>query len=133
MLPPRIWPVGNNSSNPFYPGPLLCDFICGTNPEDFKIDTFPQGKYTITITKGRYLESSDPMEVGEDGDLKLSFPATNAGEFLSKNFLLEWDGEELVLGFNCPNAGGTWVVNSLLIERREKGIKIYEEWKKDGW
>jgi len=111
-----------------YPGPLLSDFVNDDTNRDFIISNLPGNAdgYTIKITAGRYNALCDKIFISEGGDIKASFDQILAGEFVSKWFHLDWDSEaDLTLTFSSSSSN-EWTVNSILIERGKRGIKILE-------
>jgi len=113
---------GNRETfDPFNPGPLLCDFNNGTTPATFVVN-LPDDTYTITVTMGDKDAAHSPMyiKLGSTSTILLTIPETEPGEFETKWFTIDWTGGNLNLEFSGTN----WAVNSMLIERSYKGIKI---------
>lgn len=124
------WTVGTvnadnsyNISNPFDPGPVMSDFNYGTSAT-FTIESLPGGDYTITVTMGKYNDTCNETTIQFGGDT-LTIPATENGEFETKWRSINWLGGNLGLEFSSTGSY-TWTVNSIVIERGEKGIKITE-------
>lgn len=109
------------SFDPFNPGPVLCDFNYGTTPATFVV-YLPADTYTITVTMGDKNASHGPMNIELESAILLTIPETEPGEFETKWFTRDWEGGDLYLKFS--STGTDWVVNSMLIERGCKGIKI---------
>jgi len=105
--------------DPFNPGPVLCDFNNGTTPATFVVN-LPEDTYTITVTMGDKDAAHGPMYIKCGSATVLTIPETEPGEFETKWFTKNWGGGDLNLEFSGTN----WAVNSMLIERGYKGIKI---------
>jgi len=115
---------GNRKTfDPFNPGPVLCDFNNGATPATFVVN-LPKDTYTITVTMGDVDASHGPMNIirvpSAPPTTLLTIPETEPGEFETKWFTINWNGGNLNLRFSGTN----WAVNSMLIERDYKGIKI---------
>jgi len=105
--------------DPFNPGPVLCDFNYGTASATFVVN-LPEDTYTITVTMGDKDASHGSMYIKRGSTTLLTIPETETGEFKTKWFTIDWNGGDLNLEFSGTN----WAVNSMLIERSYKGIKI---------
>jgi hypothetical protein len=125
-----------NTFNQFEPGPVLCDFNYGRSSTTFVIKNLPADIYTITITKGNYTNTTSITRVTACGQT-LTIPATECGEFETKWFTITKGAGDLTIGFSAgggtsgetagPPGGGDenkWSVNSLIIDRGAKGVKV---------
>jgi len=122
------WTTPPSSENretfdPFNPGPVLCDFNYGTTPATFVVN-LPEDTYTITVTMGDKDADAThgPMYIERGSTRLLTIPETEPGEFETGWFTINWGGGNLNLVFS--GSGTNWAVNSMLIERGYKGIKI---------
>ena len=123
---PKSWNA--NTSDPFKPGPVLCDFNYGKKDDGsatFAIENLTAGKYTITVTKGNYTNTSSVTYVTV-GSQKLTIPSTQYGKFETKWFTINKETDnlhDLEIVFDTAS-GKKWTVNSLTIDRGVKGIKV---------
>jgi len=118
------------TDNPFNPGPVLRDFNYGTTLRTFIIKNLPKDVYTITVTKGDYNSTRDDMtiEFRDNSDNPrgtLAIPSTEKGEFETKWITINknWEGD-LQLQFKVQPPSSSWTVNSIIVERGEKGVKV---------
>jgi len=126
-----VLPRQQPSDDPFYPGPVLCDFNYGNIAGVFDISNLPQDEYTITVTMGNATGACKSTTVEFFKDRidttpygKLTIPATEAGKFETKSLLIIWYGGNLLAKFSSPTGTGDWTVNSMIIERGKKGIHV---------
>lgn len=119
-------------TNPFDPGPLLCDYNYAkskgpSNTGTFVIKNLQPNDYTITVTMGNY---SGPcaqtiVRYGPGAIYGTTLPATGKGQFQTKWFPITWkyDNRDLELTFSSSSSS-TWTVDSLIIEKGKKGVNI---------
>jgi len=128
-------------SDPFYPGPILRDFINVTHGANFSIKNLPPGTYTVTVTTGIldyysllfwYItwgvksEETSLVEWGHSVDL----PSANPGVFRIKRFTVdipeEYGMSTLFIQFNShhPSFSIRKAINSVVIEHGQPGVKI---------
>ncbi|MGF3584117.1 MAG: DUF7266 family protein [Thermoplasmatota archaeon] len=128
----KTW--NTNNPNPFeLTNPVLCDFNYGisslTGPSlgiNFVIKNLPAGKYTITVTKGNYTNTTDQItvtvtETGSESK-EMNIPDTDYGKFETKWVTInkEKDNSDINIVFS----GKKWLVNSIIIDRGAKGVKV---------
>jgi len=120
------------TDNPFNPGPVLRDFNYGYSAGGrFIIEDLDEGEYyTITVTKGDYNITRGAMTIefkDNSDNLRgtLAIPLTEKGEFETKWITINknWEGD-LKLQFNGLPPSPFWIVNSIIVERGEKGVKV---------
>jgi len=126
--------LSTNNPNLLEPiSPVLCDFNYYSSSggpgvvTNFIIKNLPKGKYTITVTKGNYTNTSNvtTFTVIESGQSKslatATIPTTGYGKFETKWVTInkENDNSDLIIGFS-----GKWLINSLIIDREAKGVKV---------
>jgi hypothetical protein len=126
---------------PFDPGPSLCDTHWSNLPRDFIIEGLEPGTYTITFTKGKQdfpvlglnIDISEQLEFSVSSSLgSLKLDNTEPEEFLTGDIIIEKeDDRELYINIRSyDSSGGSWSgpdgwnINSIVIERGEKGIKF---------
>jgi len=108
--------------NPFTPGPELRDFNYGTDSGTFKIN-LPADDYVITIMMGNHSGICNATTIQYPGGM-LTIPETKRGKFETKWFPIQHDGEDdLQITFGAE-AGEIWTVNSLVVEKGGKGIRV---------
>ena len=138
-------PASSNipGSDPYNPGPLLCDFNYESSraPQNyvspnFTVRDLEPGKYTITVTIGHPTAYCSGMNItfNTAPTTTLQLPGFNPGEYKTGWATIEWSGGDLKLTFNKNGEGlytpdleiiGNWLVNAITIERgEEKGIKL---------
>lgn len=116
------------SGDPYKPGPVLRDYHKSSETVIFSIEGLNKGEYTIIITKGDYLSPRGNMTVDiSDGSNyygTLNFAETEAGGFETKTIQInKLEDGSIYLNFK-PESGGEWTVNSIIIEKGQRGIKI---------
>jgi len=110
--------------NPFTPGPELRDFNYGTfsDPGTFNIN-LPADDYVITITMGNHSGICNATTIQYPGGT-LTIPETKRGTFETKWFPIQHNGGDLPITFWAEGADKTWTVNSLMVEKGGKGIRV---------
>jgi hypothetical protein len=114
------------SSDPFSPGPLLCDYhSCGV-PNSFLVYGLDGGiEYKITITKGREDTSSPGMAVVINSE-SIIFDNTSKGVYQTKSATItKTDDKNHALFIQFTSTELQFMVNSIVIERvDETGLVI---------
>jgi parallel beta-helix repeat protein len=131
----KAW--NTNTFDPFKPGPILRDSNYGNYADKgiFTIKYLPAGKYTITVTKGNYtnISSVTYVKVTEQGYpqyAQLTIPSTKNGKFETEWITITKKQNgidlnyDLNIEFSTDTIGGKWTVNSLIIDRGWKGVKV---------
>jgi len=111
--------------NPFTPGPALRDFNYGTfsnPPGTFNIN-LPADDYVITITIGDHSGICNATNITYPGGM-LTIPETKRGTFETRWFQIQHSGDNLPITFWAEGADKTWTVNSLVVEKGGKGIRV---------
>lgn len=112
--------VNREVYNPFYPGPVLCDFIykdTGKTP-NFVVSNLPSEISTVTVevTKGDIDGSVAALGIYDSSDdLLASIPGTEAGIFKSTTFEITDDNDDKKVKFYFNAGNSEVVVNSLKI------------------
>jgi hypothetical protein len=130
---------GGEISDPFTPGPVLRDFNYGTSDSTFIIKNMPPGEYTITATMGNMIDTCSATSIdltfGEEEYTyfgKLTIPTTERGEFETKWLSIDIPPESIegkvgTLKLTFHSDGSSWTVNSILLEKGNKGIIVRVE------
>jgi len=129
----EVYERNRSSNDPYKPGPLLRDFHEGHvgNTGYFYINGLAKGTYTITVTMGDNAASCPAMDIIVDEDCnRLHFDATSSEEFSTKSIIIDkTTNEDNALsiefsGFEEAAETKSWTVNTLTIERGERGVKL---------
>jgi parallel beta-helix repeat protein len=120
------------NSDPFKPGPLLRDYHEVYSGTTFSLNKLPEGKYTVTVTMGKYdaycngmtVTVSNAEHAGKTYGI-LSFDDTSAGEFETKTITVDTTSEELYFIFSSAiTYEPACTVNALTIEKITGGVRI---------